>query len=88
MRNPDYILTHARQILGERARDYGDFRVMSDRMATMMGAQIGVKMSPSQSLLIMAQLKMARLSAKSKTDSYLDAINYIALAWASEDDYE
>jgi hypothetical protein len=72
-------------VIRERGEQYGDFRVMARRMATMMGGQINVEISPSDVMLMMAQLKLARAATDKSTDTFLDAINYVALAWACLD---
>jgi hypothetical protein len=85
MRNPTDILMSGKTVIRERGEQYGDFRVMSRRMATMMGGQINVEISPSDVMLMMAQLKLARAATDKSTDTFLDAINYVALAWACLD---
>lgn len=82
MRNPADILMSGKTVIRERGEQYGDFRIMARRMATMMGSQINTEISPSDAMLMMAQLKLARAATDKSTDTFLDAINYVALAWA------
>ena len=86
MRNPTDILMSGKTVIRERGEQYGDFRVMARRMATMMGGQINVEISPSDVMLIMAQLKLARAATDKSDDTFVDAINYVALAWACLED--
>ena len=87
MRKPSDIFDKCESILIQRGEQYGDHRVLGNIMAQMMGAQVRADMSCADAMMVMAQLKMARLAMgdDKSEDSYIDAINYLALAWASEE---
>ena len=84
MRQPADLLEKCAEILTQRGITYGDFRPVGRTMATLMGSQLGKEIDACDAMLLVAQLKMARIAnGDRQEDSFLDAINYIALAWAS-----
>ena len=64
--------------LEERQEQYGDPSIVFDRLALLWDC------SASEAAYRMAQLKLARIetSPKCNRDSYLDAVNYLVLAYA------
>lgn len=74
------ILGHTAKVLEERRDDYGDpaeqFRAIADRWSITLGTPI----TPSQVVLCMIDLKLARLAYDpGHVDSIVDVIGYAAL---------
>ncbi len=66
---------------GDRARDYGDAYEMHRRIAAGWSQIIGSEIRAHEVALCMAWLKMSRLvESPGHSDSYVDAVAYMALA--------
>lgn len=75
------IFTDAAEILsGPRTEDYGDPRDTHERIAAMWSVIFGTEISAHQVALAMVALKLARLIASGKQDSYTDMAGYLAIA--------
>tara|TARA_R110000765_G_scaffold118888_3_gene213467 strand:+ start:70 stop:342 length:273 start_codon:yes stop_codon:yes gene_type:complete len=80
------LLVEASNILDDRHEQYGDARQLHQKMGSMIGNQLNIECSSSDAALVMAQIKLARLAngvddPAAKKDTFIDAINYIAIAW-------
>ncbi len=77
----DETLARAGLLVGTiRAGEYGDSRMMHARIAAIWSAILGHPVKPWQVTLMMAGLKIARLShAHQSEDGWVDAVGYLAL---------
>lgn len=83
------ILNECVTVLRQRGEQYGDARRVHQAMGDLIGTQLQTDCSASDAALVMAQIKLARLSQGIDDpavlkDTYIDAINYIAIAWGCE----
>ena len=68
-------------IVGERAKHYGDGKDNLNRVARVWGAYLGVTMTPADVCWLMVMLKASRAAIDPKhEDNYIDAKGYIELA--------
>jgi len=73
-------LGDAKAVLSDRNEDYGESSVMLADIAERWSLQLGMSVEPWRVALMMAELKLARLDHDpKKRDSWIDAINYLAL---------
>lgn len=91
--DPVMIGSHRQNVLktagelidGDRARDYGDAYEMHRRIAVGWSEILGVEVKAHEVALCMTWLKMSRLvETPSHSDSYIDAVAYMALAFEIE----
>ena len=80
------LLAEASHILADRHEQYGDAKQLHQKMGRMIGNQLNVDCTPTDAALVMAQIKLARLAIgvddpAAQKDTFIDAINYIAIAW-------
>ena len=69
-------------ILEERGKQYGEAKDLYEVTAKMIGAQLGIEVTPWEACLVLANIKLGRIAnGDTQKDTYLDVINYIALAW-------
>ena len=82
--NAPSLLKECNAILTERGEQYGDAKDLYDITSKLVSGQVGSRfwgVSPAEVCLIMAQIKMGRIAnGNTQKDTYIDAINYIALA--------
>ncbi len=72
-------LTEAARILTERAGDYGSPAECFTRIATVATQILGRKVSRYEVSVILAATKMGRaMESPRKTDTWIDAINYLS----------
>lgn len=82
----EWFLDEARKcITGDRQDQYGhaerNFEVISDLWNVYLGDRMKGNLSPADVGVMMALMKIARIaSGTQQTDSYVDAIGYLALA--------
>ena len=75
------ILEQASALInGDREKDYGTPKDNFARIARGWEIILGCDVKPDQVALCMAWLKIARLTNGPHTDSYVDAVGYMALA--------
>lgn len=75
------VLSEANSILhGERQGSYGSPCETFDRVAARWSQILGIPVQPWQAALMMADLKLARLSNGYHHDSIVDGIGYLAIA--------
>lgn len=75
------ILENARIcVCGDREEDYGSPENNFQIIANLWAAYTGHKYSPKDVAVMMALLKIARIKAGTKTDSYIDLAGYAACA--------
>jgi len=78
MHHKDFLLA-AKTILNHRSKEYGDPRPSFDRAAVFASTLLGRNVTPFDVTTIMLAVKLSRLSYdQAHTDSWVDAINYIA----------
>jgi len=83
--NARELLKDCDAILKRRGIEYGKPEDLYKVTAKLISGQIG-DVSPSQVCLIMAQVKLGRIAnGNAALDTYVDAINYVALAWEIHD---
>ena len=77
----DETLARAGLLIGKvRSAEYGDSQQMHARIAAIWSAILGHPVTPWQVTLMMAGLKIARLShAHQSEDGWVDAVGYLAL---------
>lgn len=80
------ILKNCGDILEDRHTQYGDAKAVHQSMANLISAQLGADCTATDAALVMAQIKLARLAngvddKAALKDTFIDAINYIAIAW-------
>jgi hypothetical protein len=85
--SPDDVLGRARDLLFERSKQYDDQTMPN--AASLFFHLTGIYLSTRDGHIFLACLKLTRIYGKgvphhTKLDSYLDAINYLALACATE----
>jgi len=75
------VLDTARGLVGgDRARDYGDVRESFGRTASLWSAHLGTSVSAHDVAVMMALLKVSRMTASFKGDNYVDGCGYLAIA--------
>jgi hypothetical protein len=75
------LLKNADHTIMQRDSQYGDFRPLYERAATIANATLGTSLNVYDILMIMNAVKMARMGGVAdQVDNYLDAVNYLALA--------
>lgn len=84
------ILEQAHKIVYERSeeddRNYGDFMVSMQKMASLASIMTGHKLTRRDCYLIMVALKLSREAHAHKRDNILDAVAYLAQMQKEEDD--
>lgn len=77
----DEILEAARIcVCGEREQDYGSPEDSFALIGKLWSAYMGVPVSPKDVAMCMALLKVARIKAGDKVDSFVDLAGYAACA--------
>jgi hypothetical protein len=75
------ILNDAVTALQDRGQDYGDVSELFERACSIYNLMTGENFTPWQANMFMTALKMARIKPnRSKSDNYVDGINYLAFA--------
>ncbi len=79
------VLDDCQEILRQRGEQYGDSKPLYTAIASMWSAYTGSDISAADVCVMMALMKIGRLSQgvddpNALHDTYVDAINYIALA--------
>lgn len=67
-------------VCGERERDYGSPEDSFALIGKLWSAYMGVPVSPKDVAMCMALLKVARIKAGDKVDSFVDLAGYAACA--------
>lgn len=86
-RDPAYetaraLLAECEEISREREQSHGGVTEEWTRTATIWSAMLGVEIKPHQAMAMMVANKLSRLMLSGLVrDHYLDAANYMALAW-------
>jgi len=83
------LLLECAVILNQRGEVYGSADKVFGSIAGQWSNFLGKEISKSDTAIMMAQMKIARLAQgiddqEAKKDTFLDAINYIALAYECE----
>ena len=74
------MLQHAAEILAERSKTYGDPRQSMSAIAARWSIALGQPVMPTQVVLCMMDLKLARLRRDpTHQDSMIDVIGYAVL---------
>ena len=84
---PEELLRDCSKILKERGQQYGSADLVFRAIADQWTSHLHKDISSSDAALMMAQMKIARINQGISDqvvgkDTYLDAINYLALAWS------
>ena len=80
MNGPD-LLKHAAGVVDKRRGEYGEPEDLFANVAARWSQVLGVKVTPVQVALCLADLKMARLAHNPKNlDSLIDVAGYVACA--------
>ena len=80
MNGPD-LLRHAAGVVDKRRGEYGEPEDLFANVAVRWSQVLGVKVTPVQVAVCLADLKMARLAHNPKhLDSLIDVAGYIACA--------
>ena len=66
-------------ICGDRADQYGDFKLNYGKTAKLMSAITGVHIDTGQVLLMLVGMKLARETTQHKQNNIDDAVGYLAL---------
>jgi hypothetical protein len=83
MRPVEILETAAGLVGGDRAKQYGDYTVLHQRVADLWSAYLKIDIGPEEVVLCMALLKVARNEVgQIKPDNGVDAAAYVAL-WAA-----
>jgi hypothetical protein len=83
------LLIKCSETLIERGKQYGDAHDLYRGTAQLWSAYTGQTVTPSDICMMMALMKIGRLSQgvddkEAHFDTYIDAVNYIALAQGLE----
>ena len=83
---PEECLDKAKKIItDDRNKDYGNYTKNLKVRSNFWKVFLGKDISPHEVALLMALLKIARISTgKFTPDSYIDACGYLSLAYALE----
>lgn len=74
------ILEDVKTILDDRAKDYGNYRKMLEKIASRWSITLNTIVTPEQVALCMIDLKLSRLSNNiANRDSLIDVIGYTVL---------
>lgn len=80
--NAQSLLKDCSAILVARGKQYGKAEEMFSIAAKLFSGQLQADVTPSEVCLLMAQMKLGRIAnGNTEKDTYLDAVNYIALAY-------
>ena len=81
---PEECLDKAKKIItDDRNKDYGNYTKNLKVISNFWKVFLGKDISPHEVALLMALLKIARISTgKFTPDSYIDACGYLSLAYA------
>lgn len=81
---PSTITEQASRLLdNDRSAQHGDYRAGFHKAAQMMGAVLGVEVTPQQAALCMACIKISRASMNpDNNDNYIDLAGYAGIAGA------
>ena len=83
MRPVEILETAAGLVGGDRAKQYGDYTVLHQRVADLWSVYLKTEIKPEDVALCMALLKVARNEVgQTKPDNGIDASAYVAL-WAA-----
>jgi len=75
------VLANAISTLEDRGQEYGDVSDTFERVCSIYNLMTGEAFTPWQANMFMMALKMARIRTnRSKSDNYVDGINYLAFA--------
>jgi hypothetical protein len=75
------VLANAISTLEDRGQEYGDVNDTFERVCSIYNLMTGEAFTPWQANMFMMALKMARIRTnRSKSDNYVDGINYLAFA--------
>ena len=86
MKTEDILSDASRLVSGDRAKAYGDKKILHDKIATMWSAYTDYDINAEQVAIMMAILKIARTTTGSSSpDSYTDGAAYIAIAGEMHD---
>ena len=78
--NADQFLGHAAAVVRDRRRVHGEPLDLFERVAVRWGQVLGIRVTPAQVILCMAELKLARLGGNpGHTDSITDLAGYAAI---------
>jgi hypothetical protein len=85
MIDAEALLNDCETILTNRGKQYGDAAPLYKSIALMWSGYLGVEVTPTDVCILMSLMKAGRLSqgvddSDALDDTYIDAINYIALA--------
>lgn len=80
MKTEDILSDASRLVSGDRAKAYGDKKILHDKIAKMWSAYTDYNINAEQVAMMMAILKIARTTTGSSSDSYTDGAAYIAIA--------
>ena len=87
MRATDVCRRAADLVVDDRARQYGDVRLLHARIAALWSAHLGYLITPHDVALMMLLLKVARTAGGTfNPDNYIDAAGYAGLAAELADD--
>lgn len=67
-------------VCGERERDYGTPEDSFTLISRLWTAYVGIAFTPKDVAMMMALLKVARIRAGNKADSFIDLAGYAACA--------
>lgn len=86
MKTESILKNAAKLVSGDRAKAYGDKKILHDKIATMWSAYTDYDINAEQVAIMMAILKIARTTTGgSSPDSYTDGAAYIAIAGEMHD---
>jgi len=86
MKTEDILSDASRLVSGDRAKAYGDKKILHDKIAKMWSAYTDCNINAEQVAMMMAILKIARTTTGSSSpDSYTDGAAYIAIAGEMHD---
>jgi len=75
------VLANAISTLEDRGQEYGNVSDTFERVCSIYNLMTGEAFTPWQANMFMMALKMARIRTnRSKSDNYVDGINYLAFA--------
>ena len=90
MKRAEKMLDECKEILKQRGEQYGDAKVLYKRTASAWTAYLGLEVDSEHVCTMMSLMKLARLdqgiNPDVRRDTYIDMINYIALAESLEED--
>jgi len=79
--DPIETLKEAINILAERGEEYGETLFCFNRISRLASIMLGRELTEYDIAIIMVAVKMGRLEeGRNKRDTYIDAINYLAIA--------